>query len=136
MIGLGTLSSFEDVQALIKGKLGDFLIAEQKLRSLSTHPSISIRSEANGLLAVQKLLEGELGTAQTKIANFQAGAWSISDAIGLGDVGTRLLAHLKNVASLEARAGGVATPGLLPSQTFPVLGIATAAVALMLFLRK
>jgi len=137
MIGLGTLSAFEDVEALIKGKLGEFLAADQKLRTMAVNPSVTIRSEANGLLVTQKRLEQELGTAQAKIENFKTGAWSISDAIALGDVGTRLLSHLKNVASLEARVGGVVTPGLLPSQTFPVLGIAAAAAAvLFIYLRK
>lgn len=136
MIGLGTLSAFEDIQALLKSKLGEFLAAEQKLRSLVQNPSITIRSEANGLLAVQKSLEAELGTAQTKIANFQAGAWSFSDAIELGDIGTRLLSHLRNVASLEARAGGVVTAGLLTSPTLPLLGIAAAAAVLFVLLRK
>lgn len=136
MIGLGTLSAFEDVQALLKSKLGDFLAAEQKLRRLATNPSISIRSEANGLLAVQKSLEAELGTAQAKIAQFQAGAWSFSDAISLGDVGTRLISHIQNVASLEARAGNVVTSGLVSSPMFPMLGIVSAAAVLFLFLRK
>jgi len=136
MIALGSLSAFEDIQSLIKSKLGEFLAAEQKLRTLALNPSITIRSEANGLLAVQKMLEKELGTAQTKIENFQTGAWSISDAIALGDVGTRLLSHLKEVASLEARAGGVVAPGLLTSPTIPILGIAAAAAVLFIFLRK
>ena len=136
MIGLGTLSAFEDVQALLKSKLGEFLAAEQKLRSLSVNPSVTIRSEASGLLAAQKILEGELGTAQAKIANFQAGAWSFSDAIALGDIGTRLISHLQKVASLEARAGSVVTAGLLTSPVLPILGIAAAAAVLFVVLRK
>lgn len=134
MIGLGTLSAFEDVQALLKGKVGEFLQAEQKLRRLEQSPAISIRSQASGLLAVHMRLEKEMGDAQTKIAQFQTGAWSISDAISLGDVGTRLLTHLRNVASLEQQAGGVVQPGLSTSMTWPVIGL--AAVAAVLLLRK
>ncbi len=137
MIGLGTLSAFEEIESLLKSKLGDFLTAEQKLRSLQNNPSITIRAKASGLLAVQKSLETEMKDAQTKIANFQTGAWSISDAIALGDVGTRLLSHLKDVASLEKEAGGVVQAELLPGSTASYLGLtAVAAAALFLLLRK
>lgn len=132
MIGLGTLSAFEDVQAILKGKVGEFLQAEQKLRSLAQHPTITIRSKASGLLAVHALLEKEMGEAQTKIAQFQTGAWSISDAIALGDVGTRLLSHLRDVASLERQAGGVTQPGLSTDMTWPVIGLAVVAAVLLL----
>jgi len=137
MIALGTLSAFEDVQALLKGKVGEFLAAEQKLRSLAQNPTVTIRSQAAGLLAAHMMLEKEMADAQTKITNFQTGAWSISDAIKLGDVGTRLLMHLKKVASLEMQAGGVVEAGLLPTSVPQYLGIA-AAVAAVLFvvLRK
>lgn len=136
MLALGTLSAFEDIQALLKGKVGEFLAAEQKLRTLAQNPSISIRSEASGLLAAHMLLEKEMTSAQAKIANFQTGAWSISDAISLGDVGTRLLSHLKNVASLEMRAGGVVQAGLLPGSVAPYLGLAAVATVLLFLLRK
>jgi len=136
MIALGTLSAFEDVQALLKGKVGEFLAAEQKLRTLAQSPSISIRSEAAGLLAVHMQLEKEMSEAQTKIANFQTGAWSISDAITLGDVGTRLLSHLRKVTSLEGRAGGVVQAGLMPTSMTPYLGIAAVATVLIFLLRK
>jgi len=135
MRGLGTLSAFEEVQAVIKSKLGEFLAAEQKLRSLQVNPSISIRTEATGLLAEQMLLEKALGDAQTKISQFQQGAWSISDAMAIGDVGTRLIAHLQKVARLEQTARGVVQPA--PSVlTVPIVGAVVAAAVLFVFLRR
>lgn len=138
MIGLGTLSPIEDIQALIKGKVGEFLQMETTLRQLMQHSSASIRAEAAGLMAEHKLLEGELGSAQAKIAQFQQGAWSFTDVIALGDVGTRLLQHLSKVTSLGQKAGGVYTPSTgLPAGAVPALGVvAVAAVALWAILRR
>lgn len=138
MIGLGSLNPMEDVQALIKGKVGEFLQAEGTIRRYLTHPSASIRSDAAGLMAAQKTLEQELGSAQARIAQFQSGAWSLADVIALGDVGTRLLQHLAKVASLERSASGVvATPSFGVSMAIPTLGaVAVAAVAFVYFLRK
>jgi hypothetical protein len=138
MIGLGTLSPFEDVQALIKGKVGEFLQAEGIIRKYLQHTSASIRAEAAGLLAEHTLLEGELGSAQTKIAQFQQGAWSFSDVISLGDVGTRLVQHLSKVTSLEQKATGVYSPSMgLLTGAAPILGVvAVATVALWIILRR
>jgi len=133
MIGLGTLSAFEDVQALIKGKVGEFLAAEQTIRKHMQNPSVTIRGKAAGLLGAHQALEIELGGAQAKIAQFQTGAWSFSDVITLGDVGTRLLQHLSSVASLEREAGGVVSAGLLPTSMAPILGV-SAAVGLLAYL--
>lgn len=135
MDGIGSLGAFEEVQALLKSKVGEFLAAEQKLRTLQVNPSVSIRSEATGLLAEQMLLEKALGDAQTKISQFQQGAWSISDAMAIGDVGTRLVSHLNKVARLEQTAGGVVQPtSSVPA--VPVVGAVVAAAVLFLFLRR
>lgn len=135
MDAAGGLGAFEEVQALLKSKVGEFLAAEQKLRTMQVNPSISIRTEATGLLAEQMLLEKALGDAQTKISQFQQGAWSISDAMAIGDVGTRLIAHLNKVAKLEQAARGVVQPASsVPS--VPIIGAVAAAAVLFLFLRK
>lgn len=138
MIGLGSLNPMEDVQALIKGKVGEFLQAEGTILKYLTHVSASIRAQAAGLLAEHAALEGELGSAQAKIAQFQQGAWSLSDVIALGDVGTRLLQHLSKVTSLERSAGGVISPSFgVSTVAIPALGaVAVAAVAFIYFLRK
>lgn len=137
MIGLGSLSAFEDVQALIKGKVGEFLQAEQALRRLTAHPSVSVRAQANALLAEHTVLEGELGTAQSKIAQFQTGAWSLSDVISLGDVGTRLIQHLGKVTSLERSASGVTSPlSVMSGSMVPVLGAVAAAAVLWFAMRR
>lgn len=131
MIGVGSLSPMEDAQALIKGKIGEFLSKERVIRQHMTSPSASIRSEAAALLGAQKTLEAELGTAQTKIAQFQQGAWSIADVMTLGDVGARLLQHLSSVTKLDQRARGVEPSTGAATFVFPVLGaVAVAAVAL------
>lgn len=138
MIGLGSLSPMEDVQALIKGKVGEFLMAETAIRQQLQNISASIRAEAAGLMAEHKTLEVELGSAQSKIAQFQSGAWSLADVITLGDVGTRLLRHLSKVASLGQRASGVVASSTgLPFGAVPALGVvAVAAVALWAILRR
>jgi len=135
MIALGSLSAFEDIQALLKSKVGEFLAAEQKLRTMQVNPSISIRSQAAGLLAEHAILEKELGNAQTKIAQFQQGAWSISDVISLGDVGTRLISHLNKVAKLEQAAGGIFVPSTGISLV-PIVGAIAAMAVLAVILRR
>ena len=129
MIGLGALNPMDDVQAVIKDKVGEFLQAEQKLRRLLSNSSASIRAEAAGLLAAQKLLEGDLSIAQTKAAQFQTGAWSISDVFTLGDIGTRLIGHLRNVTSLEQRALGVTSPSSFGGLSPTIMTMGAAAVA-------
>ena len=137
MISLGTLSPFEDIQALIKGKVGQFLSAETSIRQMMQNASASIRSQAAALLGEHQALEGELGDAQTKITAFQSGSWSISDVISLGDVGTRLIQHLGKVTSLQNQAGGVMPSGFsIPSGVLPALGIAAVVGAVLLFTRR
>ena len=136
MISLGTLSPFEDIQALIKGKVGEFLSAETSIRRLMSNASASVRSQAAALLGTHKALEGELGETQKKVTAFQQGSWSISDVIDVGDVGTRLIQHLGNVKDLEKQAGGVVVASGLPSGILPALGIAAVAGAIFLFTRK
>ena len=138
MIGLGTLSPMEDGLALIKSKVGEFLQAEQTLRRLLSNSSASIRAEAAGLLAAQKVLEGDLSIAQTKAAQFQQGAWSLDGVFTIGDIGVRLLTHLRNVTSLEQRALGVTSSAIgLPTSSVAMVGAAAVAgVALLLFLRR
>lgn len=137
MIGLGELSPFGDVQAVIKGKIGEFLAAETPIRQMQQNSSASIRADAAGLLAAHKVLEADLGDAQTKITNFQNGSWSISDVISLGDVGTRLIQHINNVKRLQDQAQGVATPLFgMPTGVMPALVIAAAVGVGFLFMRK
>lgn len=138
MDGVGSLGIMDDAQALIKGKVGEFLMAETRLRQLLQNISVSIRAEAAGLMAVHKSLEVELGSAQAKIAQFQQGAWSIAEGLTLADVGRRLLEHLSDVTSLERRAGGVVVPSTgLPFGAVPALGVVVvAAVALWVILRR
>ncbi len=110
MISLGSLAAFEEVQAMIKAKIGDFLQAEQTLRRLTLSPSVSIKAKANSLLANQKSLEGDLATANENVAKFQSGAWSFGDIITTGDIGTRLYQHVEQVRRLEQEASGVVVP--------------------------
>lgn len=134
MIGLGTLSPMEDAQALIKSKLGEFLQTEQVLRRQLSSNSASIRADAAGLLAAHVVLEGELGGAQAKIAQFQQGAWSLDSVFTLGDLGIRIVNHINDVASLEQRALGVTSPssfGSLSSTTMMYGAVAVAGVALL-----
>lgn len=135
MIGLGALNPMDDVQALIKSKVGEFLQAEQILRRQLSNSSASIRAEAAGLLAAQKVLEGDLSIAQTKAAQFQTGAWSLADVFTLGDIGTRLIGHLRAVTSLEQRALGVtpSTIGLSMPSMAMIGAVAVAGVALLMY---
>lgn len=109
MIALGTLAAYDELQAMIKGKIGDFLNAESKLMSLQNNPSPSIRAKAAGLMAAHKTLEGDLSVAQGNVAKFQSGAWSFGDIITTGEIGGRLLNHVQAVDALEKEAAQTMT---------------------------
>lgn len=136
MISLGSLAAFEEVQAMIKAKIGDFLQAEQTLRRLTQSPSVSIKSKANGLLAAQKTLEGDLAVANENVAKFQSGAWSFGDIITTGDIGTRLYNHVEQVKRLEKEADGVVQPAAAQVVDYaPYIVVGIAALLMIKLLR-
>lgn len=104
MIALGTLAAYEELQAMIKGKIGDFLNAESKLMALQNTSSPSLKAKAAGLLAAHKMLESDLSVAQANVTKFQSGAWSFGDIITTGEIGGRLLTHVQQVDALEKEA--------------------------------
>lgn len=132
MISLGSLAAFEEVQAMIKSKVGDFLQAERTLQQLAQSPSISIRSKANGLLASQKMLEGDLAKANENVAKFQSGSWSFGDIITTGEIGTRLYQHVEQVKQLEKEASGVVSSAQVEFMDYAPYAIVGIAALLIL----
>lgn len=131
MEACGTLNGFEDVEALIKSKVGEFLAAQAKIRTLLRNPSPSIMQKAKALEVDQKFLEGELGKAQASLANFQSGAWTFGEMIGVSDTAARIVKHLGNVSALEKEASGSAV--MVASSSWTGLGsLLAAGVAAML----
>ena len=107
MIALGTLAAFDELQAMIKGKIGDFLNAERKLQILMNSASVSIKAKATGLMAAHRSLEADLSIAQENVNKFQSGAWTFGDILTTGEIGNRLLLHVSQVDALEKEANNV-----------------------------
>jgi hypothetical protein len=132
MIALGTLAAFEELQAMIKGKVGDFLNAERKLQILMNSASISIKAKATGLMAAHKALEADLSVAQENVSKFQSGAWTFGDIITTGEIGNRLLQHVNQVDQLEKEASNVTVINKTPSADYtPYVVVAVAALFLL-----
>ena len=132
MIALGTLAAFEELQAMIKGKVGDFLNAERKLQILMNSASISIKAKATGLMAAHKALEADLSVAQENVSKFQSGAWTFGDIITTGEIGNRLLQHVNQVDQLEKEASNVMVINKTPSADYtPYVVVAVAALFLL-----
>ena len=132
MIALGTLAAFEELQAMIKGKVGDFLNAERKLQILMNSASISIKAKATGLMAAHKALEADLSVAQENVSKFQSGAWTFGDIITTGEIGNRLLQHVNQVDQLEKEASNVTVINKTPSADYtPYVIVAVAALFLL-----
>jgi len=132
MIALGSLAAFEELQAMIKGKIGDFLNAERKLQVLMNSASVSIKSKATGLMAAQKSLEADLSIAQGNVEKFQSGAWSFGDIITTGEIGNRLLQHISQVNQLEKEANNMTViKDSSPTNYVPYVVVAVAALFLL-----
>ena len=132
MIALGSLAAFEELQAMIKGKIGDFLNAERKLQVLMNSASVSIKSKATGLMAAQKSLEAYLSIAQGNVEKFQSGAWSFGDIITTGEIGNRLLQHISQVNQLEKEANNMTViKDSSPTNYAPYVVVAVAALFLL-----
>mgnify|MGYP001491025289 CR=1 FL=1 len=132
MIALGSLAAFEELQAMIKGKIGDFLNAERKLQVLMNSASVSIKSKATGLMAAQKSLEADLSIAQGNVEKFQSGAWSFGDIITTGEIGNRLLQHISQVNQLEKEANNMTViKDSSPTNYAPYVVVAVAALFLL-----
>lgn len=139
MIALGSLSAYEDVQAIIKDKVGQFLSGEQKLRSLSTNSSVTISSKAQGLLVTQKQLEADLGQAQATVAKFQTGAWTIGEMIEASDTAYRMLQQIRDTDALANEAAGIiATDSIISMAYAPyaLLAVAGIIVGAMMLKKK
>ena len=133
MIALGTLAAFDELQAMIKGKVGDFLNAERKLQVLMNSASISIKSKATGLMTAHKALEADLSVAQESVSKFQSGAWTFGDIISTGEIGSRLLQHVNQVDQLEKEASTVTVINNTPQVNYTPYVV--VAVAALLFLK-
>ena len=132
MIALGTLAAFDELQAMIKGQVGDFLNAERKLQILMNSASISIKAKATGLMAAHKALEADLSVAQENVSKFQSGAWTFGDIITTGEIGNRLLQHVNQVDQLEKEASNVTVINKTPSADYtPYVVVAVAALFLL-----
>lgn len=132
MIALGTLAAFEELQAMVKGKVGDFLNAERKLQTLMNSASVSIKAKATGLMAAHKALEADLSIAQGNITKFQSGAWTFGDIITTGEIGNRVLQHVNHVDQLEKEADNITViKDNAPTNYAPYVFIAVAALFLL-----
>lgn len=132
MIALGSLAAFDELQAMIKGKVGDFLNAERKLQVLMNSASISIKAKATGLMTAHKALEADLSVAQENVSKFQSGAWTFGDIIATGEIGYSVMQHISQVDQLEREANNVVViKDIAPTSYLPYVVVGVAALFLL-----
>ncbi len=108
MISEGYVSPMAQIEARVQAVVGEFLSARTKLNELTQSRDIDISAQAKKLLVRQITLEAELQKQMKVLDSIKAGAYSIGNITGLGVFANELVAHMKRVKGLFARASGVA----------------------------
>lgn len=104
--GVGA-SPIDDLEIQIQGRVGEFLIAKQKLTTISnTTQDLSIKEEAIELLGSQNYLEGQLAETLNVIQRVKTDSYSISDIVAVGSFYAQMELHLYDVNDLYERYGG------------------------------
>lgn len=127
MDGMGALGQLTELEAAIQSKVAEFLAAKQKLVQLRYHSSITIKSRAEGLMAIQTRLEAELPVVLKKIETFKEGGWQ--SVLEIGDFAHRMLTHIKSVNQLRRDAGQTVVDIPLISIDWSVWAIPIAILA-------
>lgn len=110
MEALGLLSPMDVARASVQDKIGLFLSGRAKLARLMKNSSLQVQGEANGLYAVQQVLETKLqDEIMPKIQLLSTGVWSSSDLIVLSMFAKDMLDQTNSVNKLERKVGGVET---------------------------
>lgn len=110
MDALGDLNPIDSARAALQNQIGNFLQGRAKLMTLMNNPNIQVRSQAQGLYAVQVALETRLQDEITpKIQAVSSGTWSTADVLTLGVFTTQIISQIRDVGSLERQVGGVSS---------------------------
>lgn len=106
MIALGDLNPIDSVRAELQNQVGNFLQGRARLNRLMNNPSLQVKGQAQGLYAVQTVLETRLQDEITpKIQKINAGVYDASDALAIGWFTTTILKQINDVGKLEKQAG-------------------------------
>ncbi len=108
MLAADYVSPMAQIEARLQGYVGEFLAARARLNELTGSRDIEISAEAKRLLPRQLELEAELTKQMKVLDSIKAGAYSLGAISGLGIFANELVAHMKRVKGLFARASGVA----------------------------
>jgi len=114
MKSFGATSEIGEIEARIQARVGEFLSAKKKLMDLSLSPDFDIRTEAAGLLSVQKDLENQLPEALKTIDKIKTDVYSVSDLLTTGTFAFLMERHVRNVEDLVGKSKGFA-PSFLSS---------------------
>jgi len=106
MIALGALNPIDSARAELQNQIGNFLQGRTRLQRLMNNPSLQIKGQAQGLYAVQTVLETRLQDEITpKIQKINAGVYDASDALAITWFTTNVMKQMNDVGKLEKQAG-------------------------------
>ena len=133
MEALGALRWQDKIEAELQSKIGEFLSLKARLVNLQTIPSISIKSKANGLYAIQITLEEKLKENLKKIELMKIGGVQFWVVLELGEFVYRLDRHVKAVKALAREAEGLEPEPFINWKTWgiPIAILASGLITFM-----
>ena len=135
MIALGALNPIDSVRAQLQEQIGNFLQGRARLNRLMNNQSLQIKGQAQGLYAVQTVLETRLQDEITpKIQKINAGVYDASDGLALAWFTRDVMKQMNDVGKLEKQAGisGPVASGFdFDMSTLAIGGIMLIGIGLM-----
>lgn len=134
MVADGLLNPIDTARASLQNQIGNFLQGRAKLMNLMNSMNPQIKSQAQGLYAVQVVLETRLQDEITpKIQAVSTGAWSTADLAMLAGFTVQIVRQINDVGSLERQAGGNVMPGIfdMDMSTIAIGGILLVGVGIL-----
>lgn len=101
MLGQGSLSVVDQIEADMQAYVGRFLADKATLQQLQQNPDLQVQGQATKLLIVQNTLEGQLPEATNIIGNIKTGSYSIGDEIWLTNFMRQVVKQVTDVDSLS-----------------------------------
>lgn len=106
MIALGELNPIDSVRARLQEQIGNFLQGRARLNRLMSDPRLQVQGQAQGLYAVQTVLETRLQNEITPIIQkVSSGIYDSSDILTLGGFTMNIVRQINDVGNLERQAG-------------------------------
>jgi len=111
MLAQGFVSPIDSARAELQNQIGNFLQGRARLSRLMSNKSLTVQGQAQGLYAVQTVLETRLQNEITpKLQAISSGVWTASDLLDIGGFTGLIVKQINDVGKLERAAGVTGMP--------------------------